>query len=431
MAATTTFNIRKKIGGLLCCKLKSLFKHKKEEKTSINDLPDEVLLHILSFLPIRVAFRTMVLSKKWLTLCYLLPNLHFSSEQFDLLSNIARQRILFRQMLDIVMFSPHSHHHLLVLKSFHLKCFFKIWEDEEDECFIFEKWIEAAKQRGVEDIHLCLFAGLFPVHLPPTTIFSCKTVVVMTLERIHITNMFHCVVDLPLLKTLKLWNNVHFEVGKDFMKLLSRCPKLEDLKIRSVIANDGVRVGDYLKPLSTLINARISLFEVPYTAVFNVKYLTVSEFGLSFPNEEINSFYKGFPVFQNLIKLQLYWRSYILRPHILHDWDEVLKMLPYCPKLQTLKIEKAFMSLPMEDWEYPRRVPDCVSSNLTTCEIIGYDALKEDFQFATYILQNARLLQIMNIFTVYPKPKVNPQFLDDLSSCPRISPICKLTVSSD
>jgi hypothetical protein len=87
------------------------------------------------------------------------------------------------------------------------------------------------------------------------------------------------------------------------------------------------------------------------------------------------------------------------------------------------------MSLPMDDWNYPCRVPDCVSSNLTMCEIIEYEALKADFQFATYILKNARLLQVMNIFTVYPKPTRNPQFLEYLSSCPRISPICKLSVS--
>jgi hypothetical protein len=64
----------------------------------------------------------------------------------------------------------------------------------------------------------------------------------------------------------------------------------------------------------------------------------VVQFGLSFPNEEMNSFYKGFPVFQNLIKLHLYWR-----PFILHDWDEVLKMLRYCPKLQTLQIKKVYL----------------------------------------------------------------------------------------
>jgi hypothetical protein len=90
--------------------------------------------------------------------------------------------------------------------------------------------------------------------------------------------MLNCVVDLPLLKTLTLWDTV-FQAAKDFMKLLSGCPKLEKLKTSSVRvrAIDDFQVGDYLVPLlSMLIKADITFFEIPYTAVYNVKFLTVS-----------------------------------------------------------------------------------------------------------------------------------------------------------
>jgi len=50
-------------------------------------------------------------------------------------------------------------------------------------------------------------------------------------------------------------------------------------------------------------------------------------------SEEINS-YNGFPIFGNLIKLQLCWIRGI------HDYVEVVKMLQNCPKLQALTIEK-------------------------------------------------------------------------------------------
>jgi len=58
------------------------------------------------------------------------------------------------------------------------------------------------------------------------------------------------------------------------------------------------------------------------------------QLGKNLPNEEINSYYKSFPVFENLTELQLYWVNSI------HDWGEVVKMLQNCPKLQTLKIYK-------------------------------------------------------------------------------------------
>ncbi len=54
--------------------------------------------------------------------------------------------------------------------------------------------------------------------------------------------------------------------------------------------------------------------------------------------EEINLYYKGFPVFENLTDLQLCWCSGA------HDWDEVVKMLKNCPKLQTVNIIKACLS---------------------------------------------------------------------------------------
>lgn len=55
-------------------------------------------------------------------------------------------------------------------------------------------------------------------------------------------------------------------------------------------------------------------------------------------NEEINLYYKGFPVFENLTDLQLSWCNGA------HDWDEVVKMLQNCPKLQTLAIKKVCLS---------------------------------------------------------------------------------------
>jgi hypothetical protein len=85
-----------------------------------------------------------------------------------------------------------------------------------------------------------------------------------------------------------------------------------------------------------------------------------------------------------------------------------------------------------DDWEYTYHVPECVSSHLTTCDITGYEAFESDFRFAAYILQNARFLQVMTIsHTNYdPKPTESSEFLEDLYSCQKISPTCKLNVFS-
>ncbi|XP_058769314.1 uncharacterized protein LOC131643176 isoform X2 [Vicia villosa] len=143
------------------------------------------------------------------------------------------------------------------------------------------------------------------------------------------------------------------------------------------------------------------------------------KFGRNLVNKETNSYYKDLPVFENLTKLCLSWR-----PHTqLHEWDEVVKMLHNCPKLQFLTIFKADSSPTKEDWKYPFHVPQCLSSHLTTINITEYEAIEADFRFASYILENARHLQNMIICrNLLPKPMESPRFLSDLFSCSRISP---------
>ncbi|RHN55609.1 putative F-box domain, FBD domain, leucine-rich repeat domain, L domain-containing protein [Medicago truncatula] len=383
----------------------------------INDFPDDILTHIVSFLPFKDAFKTTVLSKKWVSLCYKLSNLEINDEGV----NNAEDWIHFRRFVDAIILSPHSQN--VTLKSFNLRC-----SSEFVDCDGFDKLVEAAKQRHVEYLDLCLLN----VPLAPS-IFCCDTLVVLKLARIRVGTSFNCSAHLPSLKTLVMFA-VFFEDMENCFKLLSGCPKLECLDttfikpgFTIVEANAGVTERGYFKPLSNLINASIHIRDVPLKALYNVQYLCVtnSRLGKTISDDEIYSYYKGLPLFGNLTELQLYFRRGI------HDWGEVVKMLQKCPKLQALKIVKGFDSTTKENWKYPYDVPECVLSRLTTCNIVGYEAFEHDFQFATYILQNARLLQVMTICNAKysnPNPVPKPQYLEDLYSCPKISPACKLSI---
>jgi hypothetical protein len=113
------------------------------------------------------------------------------------------------------------------------------------------------------------------MHISLERTISCsKTLMVLNLMNSVVSTMLHCSVDLPSLETLDL-TYVEFEYMDDFMKLLSACPILENLKTSYVDATNEVTLGAYYKPLSKLIKANIQLFEVPFRAVYNVKFLTV------------------------------------------------------------------------------------------------------------------------------------------------------------
>ncbi|AES97126.1 F-box protein [Medicago truncatula] len=50
------------------------------QSVTINDFLDEILIHILSFLPIKYVFRTSIISKRWVPLCYSLSDIRFDND---------------------------------------------------------------------------------------------------------------------------------------------------------------------------------------------------------------------------------------------------------------------------------------------------------------------------------------------------------------
>jgi hypothetical protein len=79
------------------------------------------------------------------------------------------------------------------------------------------------------------------------------------------------------------------------------------------------------------------------------------------------------------------------------------------------------------NWKYPKHVPECISFELKSCTI-AYEGRENDIRFTKYILQNARILEVMKI-TIHHRlsPKKNPQLFEELFSCPMISSQCKLS----
>jgi hypothetical protein len=161
------------------------------------------------------------------------------------------------------------------------------WDSKYDR-FILNDWLQQAKRRRVEELHLLILFGTIPL-IP--TIFVCKTLVVLKLTSISVLTMSYCSVDLPLLKTLDL-RFVRFECMEDFMKLLSGCPILENLRTSYVKTTAHFRMvrhidsmyelmeaveGGYSKPrLSKLIKADIHVFDVPLRGISGVQFLSLT-----------------------------------------------------------------------------------------------------------------------------------------------------------
>ncbi|GMI85278.1 hypothetical protein like AT3G59190 [Hibiscus trionum] len=179
----------------------------------INSLPDPILCHILSFLPIKDAVRTSVVSPRWRYLFASMPTLDFQ----DCLSNISSRLALenFKNFVDRILFFP-------IRQT--LECF-RLYESRtrDHDYTRVNGWIRAALRRGVKEIDFRYKTS--PVL--PTFLFTSQSLMTLKLN-IDDDMKVPCKVCLPNLKSLHL-KNMKFSDGDSIHRLISGCLALEDL----------------------------------------------------------------------------------------------------------------------------------------------------------------------------------------------------------
>jgi len=230
----------------------------------ISTLPNEILSHILSLLPTKLAFSTAVLSKRWGLLERLFTTLHFDDES---VLDIDAFRC-YCSFVKTVILATH------LIKTFRLECGSRHWK-QGNRFNNVDSWIQIAKQHPVENIQISALIYM-QVFLPPS-FFRFPTLVVLKLCRVRVVDNIS--VDLPLLNTLHL-SGVYLKNKENFNKLLNGCPVLEDLNVyvHYIEASEKsvtVRTGD-VKTLSKLIRAKINECDVPFRAIPNVEVLNLS-----------------------------------------------------------------------------------------------------------------------------------------------------------
>lgn len=233
----------------------------------ISELPDELLCHILSFLPTKFSFTTTLLSKRWTPLFYSLPLLHFNDVNFKDFQTYDR----FCNFVDNLMIHPLSINHDLPLKKFRFnQCYrrhrrnlfarkkdihnINAWLEvatqlpREKDIHIINTWLEVLMQRRVEEFDLKLY-----FHTLKPIIFISETLTILKLS------------------TLKVGNEVAFSLGKG-----SFFPSWESyfLTIRSIKEHTFIIVSLHYIFLHTIINYH-SLSSIPLTSMSNNIRLTV------------------------------------------------------------------------------------------------------------------------------------------------------------
>ncbi|XP_058219221.1 putative F-box/LRR-repeat protein At4g15060 [Rhododendron vialii] len=195
----------------------------------ISTLPDSILCHILSFLPMKYAVRTSTLSTRYQYLWTYITSLHFdNSELFTNDIGEAEADLSFRNFVSTVLLLSN----VSCLEKFSLKL--------ESFCNIgiVKSWISIAIKRNVQKLELgySQLCAEIPIQLPQT-MFICKTLVDLMLKG-KVSLQIPASVWLPSLKILKM-EDIIYENGDSAQKLIHGCPVLEYMDFYREDAKSG------------------------------------------------------------------------------------------------------------------------------------------------------------------------------------------------
>ncbi|QHN75666.1 hypothetical protein HN51_053338 [Arachis hypogaea] len=415
----------------------------------ISALSDELLLHILSFLPITDSVATCFLSRRWRNLW---DRLFVSDFDFD----DGDRQIDFVEFVNAGVIITRRKEPNNICK-FHLLSTSSTVDIQSP----LATWISAALGPHLQEISITLSSPCFF----PRCIFRCKSLVSLRLECRHMhVEMIANAYQLPSLKKLEL----KVCSASCLISLLLCCPNLETLKLdfykghtpllhigmlsslkSLTLLGLGKEVGSITinTPLLEHLNINLkstkcgtlsvtsnlhSLVHVHLNIVhpvgdvvklLNKLYMAQS---LSLNVATITNFHEGrgmeFPEFHRLVRLELIV-NYL-------DSSFVMNVLQHCCVLESFQIHclEHRRKRKRTCWTQPTVAPSCVESHLKTLEFRGYCDFEEERTFLAYFLERGLVLKKMKIFHGFRNLSVDKkhQILKTLCTLPRSSNICQL-----
>ncbi|KAJ4913221.1 F-box/FBD/LRR-repeat protein [Raphanus sativus] len=415
-----------------------------EKPDKISDLPDALLLLILSLIPTVDVVRTCILSKRWTSLWEHVPKLDYSYKNDKKLSD----QFVHRFMI--------SRNKQCLLESVQLKV------ESDSDVMNIPVWIKRAVELGLRGLELDFYSEKENIILP-RNIYACKTLEVLTLK--------YCVhVDIPnspvCFKSLKILNLrlVHFKDNDSARRLFSSCPNLEKLDIIRYVDNvvnftievpslksltihdcsDGGGRREYVINAPSLnflsirgmndyefsIENMPELREAKIMDVIDINTekillpLASSVKRLSLALSPLETRYADGIVFSKLVFLELSTSK-------TEWWNLLMVLLLNSPQLQVLKLTRDESSksntehMTTSQLYKPINVPPCLLSCLQRFEWERYNGLhEEERQIAMYILTNAKHLKEAKFSTKNSDLEEKFEMLKVLAREPRASPSC-------
>ncbi|XP_056856857.1 probable FBD-associated F-box protein At1g32375 [Raphanus sativus] len=392
----------------------------------ISELPEALLLRILSLLPAQDVASTMLLSKRWRFLFTSVPRLEYD----DNYHSIEYGR--FSRFVDRFLFLHEAP--AIVIETLHFKLGKNCGAEDIRVC------IRAADKCCVRELIFEIDGGLAssespPIVLPSSLYAGCRMLVTLKLSKVILEDVSSSI-SFPSLKTLSLLS-VEYPGDEFVSRLLSSCHVLEVLHVEQC-PSDNVTVFTVRVPsLKSLVLHALDddddddddddgfVIDTPslewldivdhregfciiengmpkiMTARLDVIYshsgetmrsiTSVKRLDLCLLTSE-NEYPSG-SVFSCLVHLKICTCD--------TEWMSLLMcMLRHSPNLKSLRLEECHLvetSDPRPCWSEPNSVPECLLSSLEAFEWVHYEGTEEEKKLVAFILRSARCLKKVTI----------------------------------
>ncbi|CAA0830129.1 Unknown protein [Striga hermonthica] len=410
----------------------------------LSSLPDDVICKILSLLPTITSVSTSVLARRWRDLWAHVPVLHFDEGHFVLYS-VGRAQNISEVVINNAVNDVLSAHKSPTIDTFRI-CLTDMCGYDD-----FEDWMVTVVARKVRNLDVFLETSL------PQTIFSCETLVDLSLSSCYIPDFGD--VSLPALRKLKL-EMVGYESYKTLPNLLSGCPVLEELEMEMLFEEDHSNHCDIasltLKRLSiscTSIECSYnldaqpceSMLETPalrFLQLYHVSPPEVTACALASLTEAKLDFDLGIqmgPSSRSMLEFVgklCGVRSLTLTTGFMNITASELSILNVkFPNLTKLALEKAhggFVSFFLENadnlevlaitllyqleeeylnyWMEPKQVPTCLISHLKYVGIYEFEGVEPELNMIKYLLRNSKVLKGFKIQPRNQQPRLMGKF---------------------
>lgn len=185
----------------------------------ISELPDPILQHILSFLPIKQIVQTTILSKRWTHLWFTFPSFEFDTNFFEFEEN---------KKLQLINFVEQTLKQLKCLRKFKLQTDFP----ELDSATVVDRWIDYVLESGVRELEIVVTVENGKRYNLPRRVFANQSLTVLTVGDCNLYTPFDGFKLLNMKRVSLLGVFAEDEIVKT---LVSNCPFIEHIKLNSCL----------------------------------------------------------------------------------------------------------------------------------------------------------------------------------------------------